>query len=82
MSYEMEDEAREPEIIFTYELSTVPFNCECGATVEPNTKILFRNDDQLNLCSECMRDYLRQSIINLQYTEYTFAIRDNTSIAN
>jgi len=73
------EEAREPDIIFTYELSTVPFECECCATVEPGTKILFRNDDQLNLCSECMRAYLRESIINIRHTEYTFSIRDNTS---
>lgn len=82
MSYEMEDEAREPDVIFTYELSTVLFKCECGAVVEPNTKILFRNDCQINLCSECMRTYLRQSIINLQHTEYTFSVRDNTSPGN
>lgn len=79
MNIEMEEaEAREPDFIFTYELSTMPFKCKCGATVEPGAKILFRNDRQLNLCTDCTRANLKRFINDLQYTKSTFSIRDDT----
>jgi len=73
-----ETEEREPDFIFTYEFSTLPFKCKCGATVEPRTKILFQNDRQKSLCTDCTRTYLKQFISDLQYTKSTFSIRDST----
>jgi hypothetical protein len=68
-----------PDFILSYEFSTLPFKCRCGATVEPGTKILFVNSDQKNLCADCTRTYLKRFINDLQFTNSTFSIRDNTA---
>ena len=63
----------------TFELSTTAFVCECGVTVEPNSKILFVDDSQKYLCNDCIRPYLKRLISSLEDTDETYAIIDNTS---
>jgi len=70
---------------FTFEFSTGAFTCvghDCGKTVSHGTRILFTNDRQEDLCVDCARKYLKETVERLRGSKtLTYSITDNTASA-